>query len=335
MRRRKFIIVNFILILIIGFITTTFAQMYEFKDYTIKKGDTLWDITKEEFKNPFLWPKVWKENTNIKNPDKIYPNQKIKIPIGLLKQEVIEPKPIVIKEREIEKPVEKEIITPVKQVEKEYLVDKNILIKSGYITNSRDHIGEIIGSVNGKSLISSGDHAFIKTKENINEGDKFYVIKYGQRIKHPETGKHLGYLVEILGIAEVIEDKNCDKVKIVKSFNEISPSNLLTKFYEIIPPLSADNPRKPDIKGYIVASKHSHLINGTFDIVYIDKGKKDGLLVGDLLATTIKSTKDTCEIPNGLIQIIDVQDTTSTALVKKVSNREILIGDKITKSTQE
>lgn len=335
MQRRKFIMFNFILMLFIGLINTTFAQIYEFKDYTVKKGDTLWDITKEELKNPFLWPKVWKENTDIKNPDKIYPNQKIKIPLGLLQQEVIEPKPVVRKEREIVKPVEKEIIIPVKQFEKEYLVDKNILIKSGYITNSRDHIGEITGSINGKSLISSGDHAFIKTKENVNKGDKFYVIRYGQKVKHPETGKHLGYLVEILGIAEVIEEKTCDKIKIVESFNEISPSNLLTKFYEIIPPLSPDNPRKPDIKGYIVATKHSHSINGTFDIVYIDKGKKDGLLAGDLLTTTIKPIKDTCEIPNGLIQIIDVQDTTSTALVKKVSNREIIIGDRITKFTQE
>ncbi len=68
------------------------------------------------------------------------------------------------------------------------------------------------------------------------------------------------------------------------------------------------------------------------DVVYIDKGLQDGLAVGDLLATTLK---DNCNVPNGLIQIINAQNTTSTALVKKITNREIIIGDKITKVTQE
>ena len=28
--------------------------------YKIKKGDTLWDISEEYLKNPFLWPNIWK-----------------------------------------------------------------------------------------------------------------------------------------------------------------------------------------------------------------------------------------------------------------------------------
>ena len=55
------------------------TQVYqEYKDYTIEKGDTLWDISRKELNDPFLWPKVWKENPDINNPDRIYPQQKIK-----------------------------------------------------------------------------------------------------------------------------------------------------------------------------------------------------------------------------------------------------------------
>jgi len=57
------------------------SQTEEIKDYTIMKGDTLWDISGKELNDPFLWPKVWKENPEIGNPDRIYPDQKIRIPL--------------------------------------------------------------------------------------------------------------------------------------------------------------------------------------------------------------------------------------------------------------
>ena len=72
--------------------SVSFAQTPEYKDYTVKKGDTLWDISNNELKDPFLWPKVWKENPDIKNPDLIYPGQKIRIPLYLLQKEI---KPVV------------------------------------------------------------------------------------------------------------------------------------------------------------------------------------------------------------------------------------------------
>ena len=45
--------------------------------YIIKKGDTLWDITEEYFKDPFQWPDIWKNNDYIINPDLIYPGNKL------------------------------------------------------------------------------------------------------------------------------------------------------------------------------------------------------------------------------------------------------------------
>lgn len=63
------------------------AQTPEIKEYKIVKGDTLWDISKGELDDPFLWPKVWKENPAIANPDRIYPDQIIKIPLYLIQPE--------------------------------------------------------------------------------------------------------------------------------------------------------------------------------------------------------------------------------------------------------
>jgi nucleoid-associated protein YgaU len=53
-----------------------------FKMYTIVSGDTLSKIAKREYGNANDWRRIFEANTDIlKNPDKIFPGQKIKIPL--------------------------------------------------------------------------------------------------------------------------------------------------------------------------------------------------------------------------------------------------------------
>lgn len=98
---------------------SVFAQAQEMKDYKVIEGDTLWGISKVELNDPFLWPRVWKENPDIANPHRIYPDQMIRIPVYLIQSRkaaeaaVPEPAPVLpepaVSDRERDKAVVKEV----------------------------------------------------------------------------------------------------------------------------------------------------------------------------------------------------------------------------------
>lgn len=62
--------------------TTTTSTPGSFKFYTIVSGDTLSKIAKRELGNANAWQKIFDANKDIiKDANKIYPGQKIKIPL--------------------------------------------------------------------------------------------------------------------------------------------------------------------------------------------------------------------------------------------------------------
>ena len=55
------------------------AEVYE--TYEVKSGDSLSKIAKRVYGNASAWKKIFEANTDLlKDPDKIFPGQKLKIP---------------------------------------------------------------------------------------------------------------------------------------------------------------------------------------------------------------------------------------------------------------
>jgi hypothetical protein len=204
--------------------------------YTIKKGDTLWDISSKFLSDPFLWPKLWQRNPYITNPHWIYPGQ----PIRLSATEEVkkeEPKKVVVEEKPkeaVKEPgVKKEEIAPIekkpeeqpaekKPVETEPAETKPVEVKAveekpmvfpeartaGFFSDiDYRGIGIVIESKEGKSAMIDGDILYLafRAREPVSIGDKYTVFRASELISHPVTGKKIGRRYNITGNIQIID----------------------------------------------------------------------------------------------------------------------------------
>ena len=224
--------------------------------YTIKKGDTLWDISSNFLKDPFLWPKLWERNPYITNPHLIFPGNPIRLSATeAVKREepkkVVEEKPKeLVKEAEVKKvetpppPVEKKPelvaeVKPVKAVEKPVKVEEKPVYfpeirDAGFMTDIPYRgIGIVLEGKEGKSLMSAGDIVYLafRTSEPILIGNKYTVFRASDEIRHPITEKLVGRKYNIIGNVQIIDRYgNFFTAKITESFYAVMRGDLIQPY---------------------------------------------------------------------------------------------------------
>ena len=295
------------------------AEESEVMDYTVKRGDTLWDITGGKLSDPFLWPKVWKENPEIRNPDLIFPGQHLKIPLYILQKQV-EVRPV---EEEVTTKGEGKALTITPR--HPFVVKASLIASSGYIDDDIPKVGKVVSTPTGRTMIGNNDYAYIELSDTALDepGKKYYTVRSLGEVKHPSTGERLGYLIEVTGIIEITgKEAGFIKAKVLKSFSEIHTGDPIDNYYpvESFPLVKGDT---PSIKGTVVTARDLRLLNGIYDIVYIDRGSVNGVAPGNIF-NLISGEKP--HRPIGKIQVISTRQKTATAMVIK-SEIEVSKGD--------
>jgi hypothetical protein len=147
-------IMRYALLAFLLLLSISFAETREIGEHKVIKGDTLWDISKNELNDPFLWPKIWKENSWIANPHWIYPNQMIKIPLYLVQKEKSEEEaaPQPAEQKVTLKPVVSESQAPAVAPEQLYKGIKGIVLQNGNV-------------IEGKIIIMNADIVKIRTND--------------------------------------------------------------------------------------------------------------------------------------------------------------------------
>jgi len=225
--------------------------------YTIKQGDTLWEISSKFLKDPFLWPKLWQRNPYITNPHWIYPGQPIRLsPVEEVKKE--EPKDVAAEEKpkeaakepEVKKaepaPIEKkpeEQSVEKKPVEQKPVEQKSAEEKPKVLREARtagffsdvDYkgVGIVLESKEGKSVMATGDilYAAFRTSEPVSVGGRYTVFRATKLISHPVTEKKIGRRYNIIADIQIIDQYgNFFVAKVIESYDGMFKGDMIRPY---------------------------------------------------------------------------------------------------------
>jgi hypothetical protein len=330
MKKMIVVIITLIFVLISAtpFIDTfsgkAYAEYPEPEKYLVMKLDNLWDISDRKLEDPFLWPRLWNVNSHINNPDLIYPGtwliipsreELLNIPPKKMPMSLLKSKPSGLSKLGFEFPDERF---------NKYLIDKNSFIKSGWIDPEFPSIGKLLFTEKGSKLIDKGDIVYLETSGRSEPGSTYFTIKSVKKVTHPVTDEKMGHQITIAGTLEIIgSDNNVLKARVKSTFDDISVGDGLLPFTDMQPPLNIDQPRTPDISGYIIESYINSSISAKGNVIFLDKGSDAGVEVGDVFnAISDKPVRR----PVGKLQIIKTKPATSTAIIIESGTNEISLG---------
>jgi LysM domain-containing protein len=338
------------------------AETEGLSEYTIVRHDTLWGISKRFLKDPFKWPKIWKQNPYIKNPDLIYPGNIVRIsPDGHVEIVQAPPAPKELPTVVLEQPKENvvELQPPATAAKEEgakaetaaaakeaakskaNVLASELMPRKGFISRRElETAGAIVEPKEKENdlYLTKGDRVIVSLKDKEpKKGDRYAIIQEGKKIYHPVTGSYMGNLTENLGSLTITDPNTPAEAVIDRSLKEITRGARLVPFKEVAREVEIKG-NESEINGYIIGSPDDRLELAEGSIVYIDKGGKDGLANGNVMRIYRERKKVYDPVKGGYIApapfdlgtivVIDAGESTSSAIIVR-STKAINAGDNV------
>jgi len=322
--------------------------------HTVKRGDTLWDIAKLYLNDPFLWPEIYRLNTDVvEDPHWIYPGEVLKLP-GPGGAQVVSEDQVAPEQRQpVEQPSQPAGTTVFSIANKRRVLSAS---RFGGTANTYQHTavragdyyaapwvdkssgpaawGEIVrtanvpGEVRGvqRDRFTVDDYVFVTLPKGVvaAKGDKYLIYRLGEDFGN---GTQMMIPTGVLEISQV-DGTDATLTRITDFFGEVRLGQRIIPLEKFaMNPDARPAPLLLGTEGKIMWLPSNVTVGDKQDYLVLDVGLKDGVKLGDQFTVYRPRTKlqledgSSVEIPEiriGLVQIVKVTDFGATALVTDV-----------------
>jgi len=236
--------------------------------YTVRSGDTLWDVAERFLRDPWRWPQIWGSNRDIGNPNRIYPGDVLK-----LYYEGGEPRLGRGSAGSARHPVPTIPIEAIRPfLTHAYVLDASEIDRAPYIAAFPDeHI-----------VAGSGDRAYVRSIA-APTGSRYDIVRPGDAYRDPDTGDILGYQARFVARAVLERSGDPAKLRITEMGLEagigdrVLSTKAETRLTGFVP-----RPGPQGVKGRIISVLDGVSQIGRYNVVVLDVGFSEGVRSGQV-----------------------------------------------------
>ncbi|VAW50938.1 Uncharacterized protein with LysM domain, COG1652 [hydrothermal vent metagenome] len=306
------------------------------RQYTVKKGDTLWEISSMFLQDPWYWPEIWQKNQQVANPHLIFPGDVLTLIYvnGQPQMRVNEAEHRQIQQENGGRPVKKlspSIRTsPLKASIPSIPGDaiRQFLTKPRVVTKEElDKAPYIVGSEDNHLISGDGDRVYVRGEID-KERVRFSVFRPGKALRDPDTNEILGYEAIHTGEIHITDYDDPASGDLTKTVREVlTGDRLLAEDRSKLENLYFPHIPDKEITARILELNEALAGVAQLQVVVINKGERDGIEIGHLLATFTngdiirdrhnKRSSKPVKLPNersGLVMVFKTFDRVSYAI---------------------
>jgi len=285
------------------------------EQYTVKRGDTLWDISNRFLVEPWYWPEIWYLNQQISNPHLIYPGDVISIfYVGGKPYLTVGGGPRVTKlspKLRGENIDEDTYGIPIPAIQ-QFIIRPRVVSEE-----TLDSAPYILSSIEERLAFGSGDRVYARGFNGEPQG-QYTVFRKGEALHDFKTDELLGFEAIIVGDGEILRGGDPATFDLTQTKREALRGDRLlpvdfaevdTEFVPHAPP----------------ANTHGHVISlwdaisqvGTFQVIALSLGERNGIEKGHVLNINQagRVVADPFEKPGSLIDVELPEEKAGRALV--------------------
>ena len=243
-------------------------------EYTVVKGDTLWDISGRFLSRPWLWPEIWHVNPQIENPHLIYPGDRIALSYvdGSPRLQVIRAnsRPSGQGSSRQATPIGTIPLDAIEQFINEPLVVTEADVKTSAYVAAAD---------SGRLASSTGDHIYVRG--DLNGQSRYSVFRPGDALIDPETRELLGREAILVSKVSLIKSGDPSKMLITSNTRETLVGDRLMISNSPTPAFFQPRAADANTNGRIISLVDAVSRSGQNQVVVLNVGSDDGVQPGD------------------------------------------------------
>jgi hypothetical protein len=314
--------------------------------YEVVKGDTLWDISGRFLERPWLWPEIWQINPQVENPHLIYPGDHIALEwvdgqpqLKLRRGDAgrttkMTPSDTVSLHPQIRsEPLESAIPAIRLDAIQAFLVENRIvdpveLRNAAYVVQGEAE----------RLVLGAGDRVYVRGV--LPASDNFNIVRRGPAYVDPHTGEMLGQEATYIGLVQTVAQEGDITTMLIQTSREealIGDRIFPTEKRRVDPTFFPNSPND-EIRGEIISVFSGVTQVGQFDVVILNRGEREGLQIGNVLAIYKRGAlardriaNETVRLPSeraGLLMVFRVFEKLSYGLVL-AAERALAVEDEV------